>query len=98
MPHELILRPEAEVELAEAYSWYEQRVPGLGDQFILSVDAVFQAVGRSPNQYPQVFKTVRRALLHRFPYAVFFVESESRITVLAIFHAKRDPKRWQNRK
>ena len=98
MPHELIVRPEAEAELADAYAWYEQRVQGLGDQFILSVDAVFQAVIRGPQQYPQVFKTVRRALLHRFPYAVLFVETESRITVLAVFHAKRNPKRWKNRK
>lgn len=55
VPHELVVRPEAEVELADAYAWYEQRVHGLGEQFILSVDAVFQAIIRGPQQYPQVF-------------------------------------------
>jgi len=97
VPHDLIVRPEAETELADAYSWYEERVQGLGDQFVLSVDAVFQAIIRSPLQYPKVFKTVRRALLHRFPYGIFFVESQPQIIVLAIFHAKRDPKKWRNR-
>ena len=98
MPHDLIVRPEAEAELSDAYAWYEQRVQGLGDQFILSVDAVFQSLIRSPHQYPKVFKTIRRAIIHRFPYAIFFVESDTQITVLAIFHAKRNPKNWKERK
>ena len=97
VPHDLIIRPEAEAELADAYEWYEQRVQGLGDQFLLSVDAVLQSVIRSPHQYPQVFKSIRRALLHRFPYTIFFVVGEGRITVLAFFHAKRNPKRWKKR-
>ena len=97
MPHDLIVRPEAESELADAYAWYDQRAQGLGDQFLLSVDAVFQSILRNPLQYPQVFKEVRRAILHRFPYSILFIESTSHITVLAVFHAKRDPKHWQKR-
>jgi len=96
--YDLIIRPEAEAEMADAYSWYDQRVDGLGNQFILSVDAVLQAVARNPYQYPQVFKTTRRALLHRFPYAIFFIVGDIHITVLAVFHLKRDPRRWKKRK
>jgi plasmid stabilization system protein ParE len=95
--YDLIIRPEAEAEMADAYAWYDQRVKGLGNQFLLSIDAVLQAVVRNPYQYPQVFKTIRRALIHRFPYAVFYIVSDIRITVLAVFHLKRDPKRWKKR-
>jgi plasmid stabilization system protein ParE len=93
--HDLIIRPEAEAELADAYTWYDQRVQGLGNQFLLSVDAVLQAIVRNPHQYPQVYKALRRALLHRFPYAILFIVDGARITILAIFHAKRNPKRWE---
>jgi toxin ParE1/3/4 len=94
---ELIIRPEAEAELAEAFNWYEERVEGLGTHFLLAVDAVFRAILRNPEQYPRIHKTTRRALLRRFPYAVFFVVEDARIVVLAVFHAKRDPKHWQER-
>jgi plasmid stabilization system protein ParE len=93
----LIVRPEAEAEMAEAFDWYEDRVPGLGSEFLLCVDAVFSAVLRSPQQYPRVHRVVRRALARRFPYEVFFVEDDERVVILSVFHAKRNPKRWQER-
>jgi toxin ParE1/3/4 len=45
---ELVVLPEAETEMAEAYDWYEARSPGLGLDFLLSVDAVLQAGMRNP--------------------------------------------------
>jgi len=62
MSHRLIIRPEAEVEMTDAFGWYEDRVTGLGSDFLLSVDAVFLAVFRHPQQYPRVHRMVRRAL------------------------------------
>lgn len=93
----LIVRSEAEAEMAEAFDWYEDRVPGLGSEFLLCVDAVFSAILRSPQQYPRVHRGVRRVLVRRFPYEVFFVEDDERVAVLSVFHAKRNPKRWQER-
>ena len=97
MSREIILRPEAETELTEAFEWYEERVPGLGSAFLLAVDAVFRGIIRNPQQYPVIHKATRRALVRRFPYQVLFVIETSRVVVLAVFHVKRDPKRWQER-
>ena len=97
MSRRLIVRPEAEDEMADAFDWYEERVPGLGSDFLLCVDAVFNAILRSPRQFPRVHRIVRRALTRRFPYEVFFVEDDERLVVLSVFHAKRNPKRWQER-
>lgn len=97
MSRRLVVRPEAERELADAFDWYEERVPGLGSEFLRCIDAVLSAVRRNPRQFPQVHRSVRRALTRRFPYAVFFVDDEERIAVLAVFHAKRDPQQWQER-
>lgn len=95
MSRRLIVRPEAEAEMAEAFDWYEDRVPGLGDEFLLCVDAVFCSILRTPQIFPHVHRIVRRALTRRFPYEVFFVEDGERVVVLSVFHAKRNPKRWR---
>jgi len=97
MSHELTIRPEAEADLTEAFEWYETRVPGLGLEFIRTVDSLFDSIIRNPQSYPVVYKTVRRALTRKFPYEVFFMVDADTVIILAVFHAKRNPQRWQER-
>ena len=97
MSLELIIRPEAEAEMIDAFDWYEERVSGLGSEFLLAVDAAFRDMLHNPCQYPFVHKKIRRVLLRRFPYEVFFVTEANRVVVIAVFHAKRNPRRWQER-
>jgi len=47
--------------------------------------------------YPLVQETHRRALIRRFPYAVFFECEEAAVTVYAMFHSPRDPEKWRQR-
>jgi len=93
--YQLIVRPEAEAEMAESFNWYEDRLTGLGSEFLLCIDAIFNSITRSPQQYPIVYKNIRRAITRRFPYEVFYIENENKIIILAVFHAKRNPKSWQ---
>jgi hypothetical protein len=52
----------------------------------------------NPKHFQVVFKNVRRALLRRFPYSLFFViEEDDTLLVIACFHASRDPAQWQKR-
>lgn len=97
MIRELIIRPEAEEDIAEAFGWYETRVSGLGSQFLLVLDAAFNSILRDINVYPQVHKQVRRALIKRFPFAVYFFVEKERIIVLSVFHLKRNPRIWKKR-
>lgn len=97
MSLELIIRPEAEADIAEAFDWYEARVSGLGSQFLLVLDAVFSSILRDPNVYPRVHKKVRRALTRRFPFAVFFLAENKRVVVLSVLHVKRNPRIWKRR-
>lgn len=73
----LIIRPEAEAELADAFDWYERRVPGLGEHFLAVVNAALDSVQSHPLQHPIVYKTVHRALTRRFPYQVLFVAEQT---------------------
>ena len=97
MKYKLIVRPEAEAKLEEAYVWYEQQVAGLGSQFLLAVDVVIHAIRRNPLQYPIAHKDLRRALTRKFPFQIFFVMHDTQIVIISVFHGMRDPSVWQSR-
>lgn len=98
MKKPVMVRAEAEADLAEAYQWYEQQVRGLGGEFLLCVDAVMASIERNPQLYPVVHKgVIRHALTRRFPYGVLFVEGERSVSVIAVAHAKRNLRVWQDR-
>jgi len=93
----VIVRPEAESDIEDTYQWYEAQRKGLGENFLLCVEEALSRVSRDPSIYLVVYKDIRRILIHRFPFGVFFIESESTISVLAVLHARRNPKTWKGR-
>lgn len=94
----VIFTRAAHTELLDAQDWYENEAPGLGRRFRIAVENVVERISASPRQFPVVHKTVRRALLRHFPYALLFVlEAEDSVTVIACFHGSRDPEHWQKR-
>jgi toxin ParE1/3/4 len=97
MKRALIIRLEAEQDMREAYSWYEKQIPGLGSNFLLKVDAALRSLQRNPIQYPLVHREVRRCLVRRFPYGIFYVAEDKRVVIVAVFHAKRNPSAWHAR-
>jgi plasmid stabilization system protein ParE len=97
MTVELIFASEAQEDLAEAYRWYEDRRSGLGEEFLACVDASIQTMCRIPELHPIIHENYRRALVRRFPYAVFYEYFEGQIFVYSIFHTSRDPQKWRNR-
>ena len=97
MPGEAILRPDAELDAAGAAFWYEEQSRGLGGDFLEAMDEVLLRVGSNPMQFPTIESGVRRALLRRFPYAVYFVTEAERAIVIAILHLHRHPDTWRQR-
>lgn len=97
MAAELILAPEADRDIDEAYGWYERQREGLGEEFLSSVDACIQAICRSPLLHAVVHENYRRCLVRRFPYAVFYEHADERVTVYCVFHTSRDPAKWRQR-
>jgi len=72
MAAELTIAPEAAEDIQRAYSWYEERRLGLGEEFLSTVDGCIQAIRRMPEMHEKVHQDYRRSLLRRFPYAVFY--------------------------
>jgi plasmid stabilization system protein ParE len=97
MTARLVVRAAAEADVLAAALWYEQRSPGLGTEFLRAVDVTLAEIVRMPERYPFVRGDVRRAHLRRFPYGVYFVAAPDLISVVACMHARRDPRRWEER-
>src|SRR5689334_17888871 len=95
--YQVVPQTEAQQEIQEAYQWYKNKQPGLGRDFLLALDERFATIERDPTAYPVVYKEVRRALLRRFPYGLYYIIDRMTIVVLACFHASRDPKQWRRR-
>lgn len=85
----LVVRPSAKRDIAEADAYYAKH--GKADAFITALDQALAQIAARPLMYPISYKDVRRALLRRFPYSVFFVIEHERVIVLAVHHQHRDP-------
>lgn len=97
MSQRLVLRPEAERDIAEAAEWYDQQRVGLSFQFRAALDNTFASIEENPRQHAQVYRNLRRALVRRFPYGVFYAPLAEEVVVVAVFHTARDPRLWRAR-
>jgi toxin ParE1/3/4 len=97
MTRRIIIRPEADADIEDAYRWYEKQRDGLGADFLLCVEDGLARIQRNPEMYPIVYKNVYRTLIRRFPYGIFYLIEKNSIVVLSVFHGRRDPKRWKSR-
>lgn len=80
-----------------AATWYESQQGNLGVEFLLELDLAIERAAEKPNGYAMQFREVRRVLLRRFPYAVYFVYGTEILEVFAILHQHQDPSTWQSR-
>ena len=94
----LVFRRAVGRDLAAAYAWYEEQRAELGEQFIAEVTASFDAIEEFPNVFATVHGDVRRAIVSRFPYAIFYRVEPRQIVVLTVLHTARDPKLWPKRR
>jgi toxin ParE1/3/4 len=93
MPPKLKIRfiPEAVKDLHSAAHWYEEQRKGLGSAFMLSIEAGLATLQRNPEHFAKVEGDLRRIVIKRFPYGIFFIVESEIILVTAIFHSSRNP-------
>ena len=97
MSVEIVIRPEAEADALEAFRWYNEQLPGLGQEFLAEIDRALESIQAHPEANRKLFREFRRGLVHRFPYSIFYVIHAERIVVFGILHAARDPRLWRKR-
>jgi plasmid stabilization system protein ParE len=93
-----IITPQAQRDFDKTYWWYEEQYQGLGKEFARCVDAKIAEIQRFPEQFQIIYKdNVRRALVSRFPYSVFFVNKSEVLSIFAIQRQSRNPDLWKSR-
>ena len=89
--------PEAGEDIAVSYDWYENREPGLGEEFLRCVEACALTIQRHPHMFPEVADKFRRAPIRRFPFEVFHETTDDCVTIHAVFHCSQNPQKWRRR-
>lgn len=97
MPGRLDVSARADDDVAKAYSWYERQRSGLGEAFLSCIEEVFDSILFNPDQFERLHGNFRRAMIRRFPYAIYFASSEECVTVYGVIHHSRDEPIWRNR-
>ena len=96
--HRLVAEPRADLDVAATFNWYENEESGLGQEFLNELRAIYDRIVDGPLAYQDLRAGIRRALLRRFPYAVYFAVEGNVVVVLAVLHVARDPAEWQRRR
>jgi toxin ParE1/3/4 len=84
------VRPAAEVDLREAYDWYEHKRGGLGEEFLLSIAEALSRLEAHPDRYLVYYQGFRRIMAEGFPYKIFYQIENRVVIVFRVLHAARD--------
>ena len=81
----------ADANYLQALGWYEERQPGLGQEFEAELETLLKRICRNPELFFQETVSVRKARMRRFKYGIYFTVEGDEIGVLAIYHPSRNP-------
>jgi putative addiction module component (TIGR02574 family) len=91
--------PAAAVEAEAEAAKYALKREGLGDRFLDEIDATIERITEGPEHFQRWpdDPSYRRAVVHVFPFVVFYRIDEPRHTVLivSVAPAKREPGYWK---
>ena len=88
---------DAEIEMLQAAEFYEAQEPGLEQRFLDEIDKGLLAISGRPQAWPVVSGSIRKKVLYRFPYSIFYREEKTSICILAVMHQRRKPNYWKKR-
>jgi len=97
MIRRLVVRPAADAEIRDAVARYERERPGLGSEFEGALNAAIARIVQNPAMYSSIYRDVRRAVLHPFPYGVFYKVRRDVLNIVAVLHLARHPSHWRRR-
>ncbi|MFT5250912.1 MAG: plasmid stabilization system protein ParE [bacterium] len=91
--YNLIITPEAQNEIIEAYKWYESKSEGLGKRFFEALDVCFDSIKTNPTTYQKIHLNYRQALMKVFPFVVIYEQFNTDLVIFAVFNTYQDPQK-----
>jgi plasmid stabilization system protein ParE len=89
---QIVLLSESEEDILAAHDWYELKRANLGSDFELCIEAALDRILLFPESFPKKIHGVRVAVLHHFPYGIYYMIMDDTVIVVGVFHFKRNPK------
>ena len=102
MKYSIEIKESARKGAVEAFLYYEDKQPNLGDRFLdkmallllLLLLLLLNEISKHPKHYPEKYKQFRQALIKPFPYIIIFEMVDYTIVVYKVINAKRNPKKF----
>lgn len=89
MNYSLLVSEMAYEDAIVIFDWYEDKLTGLGDRFINELEVAKTDLLNNPLAFAKWNKSIRRMVMRKFPYKLFYKIYEDEIVILAIIHARR---------
>ena len=87
----------AKSDLRSAKRYYDELRPGLGEEFVLEVEAQLSKIAEYPNAFRVVQDKTRKVPIKRFLFDIYYAPTDEEIFVVAVVHRRRHPDFWKNR-
>jgi toxin ParE1/3/4 len=88
---------EAEIDFDKSYEYYFEESPKVADAFFKRINISLEDIKQNPFTFPIAYKEVRKYLVRKFPFVIYYQIDNSAIKVVAIFHTSRNPEIWNER-
>ncbi|MEO5644786.1 MAG: type II toxin-antitoxin system RelE/ParE family toxin [Bacteroidia bacterium] len=84
---------EANVQIDNAFDWYEEQQPTLGAKFVLHLDKAFDLILELPFGFPARRRDYRECYIGTFPFVIIYRVVNNKIIIHKVFHTSRNPKK-----
>ncbi len=93
------ISPLAGDQIAEIWDYLEEVQEGLGDDFFQEFAIIIQVIERHPEAFQRITPKIRRAVLKRFRYSVFYYYSSDPFAfdIIEVLHQSANPNDWPRR-
>lgn len=96
MSYQYWLHEKIQVDMSEAFEWYEQKQYGLGHEFLNEIENKIQEIIKHPQAFGSKGNLAfREALINRFPFVIVYkiYEQKKEVFISAIHMTKKSPKK-----
>lgn len=91
------LSNEAEVDFDSSYEYYFEESPTVADAFFQKLNFAFNIIKQNPYSFSIIHKNIRKYVIKKFPFVIYYTVNDPIIKVIAIFHTSRHPEIWNDR-
>ena len=95
--YSLEISEEAEKDFDNSYEYYFNDSPEIADAFFQRINISLEIIRRSPLAFQKIHKSLRRVIVKKFPFVIYYQVVGHTIRIIAIFHTSRNPKVWTAR-